>query len=215
MKNTQKPKNDSQYFCAQPESEDRRRTFEIILRGNKVNATTSNGVFSANRLDPGTSVLLDDAPEPAEEGNVLDIGCGWGPICLALAGETKATVWALDVNERALQLAELNAKNNGFDNIRAVTAEQIDDSTQFDTIWSNPPIRIGKEQLHEILLTWLPRLKNGGFAYLVVQKHLGADSLIKWLSERLNEEDIEGNYEVKKYSSSKGYRVIEVAKTDE
>lgn len=207
-----------QYFSAEPSSIDERRTLHVTLRDNDVTVQVSNGVFSASRLDLGTSVLLKHAPELPKSGKFLDIGCGWGPISLAFGLESpEAEVFAIDVNERALELTELNAKNAGLKHIHT---SLVDDALKeennskesntlefnnFDIIWSNPPIRVGKEILHDILLTWIPRLKVGGKAYLVVQKNLGSDSLITWLAENLGE-----SYSVEKYASSKGYRVIEV-----
>ncbi len=197
-----------QYFAADPQSKDVRRRLHVTLRGNEADVEVSNGVFSGNRLDLGTSVLLRQAPEPPEEGSFLDLGCGWGPIALTLGFESpRAEVWALDVNERALELTKRNAEINGVENVRAVLAADIPSDKTFDLIWSNPPIRVGKEALHELLMSWLPRLNDGGAAYLVVQKNLGSDSLIPWLASHLGE-----GYEVGKYASSKGFRVIEVVK---
>lgn len=197
-----------QYFATDPQSKDVRRKLHVTLRGNEADVEVSNGVFSGSRLDLGTSVLLRQAPEPPEEGSFLDLGCGWGPIALTLGFESpKAEIWALDVNERALELTRRNAEINGVGNVRTVLADDIPSDKTFDLIWSNPPIRVGKDVLHELLMTWLPRLNNGGAAYLVVQKNLGSDSLIPWLASHLGD-----GYEVGKYASSKGFRVIEVVK---
>ncbi|MDE5641090.1 MAG: methyltransferase, partial [Bifidobacterium castoris] len=136
----------------------------------------------------------------------LDLGCGWGAISLALALESpRAEVYAVDVNERAIELTERNAGINGCANIHAGTADDVPDGLEFELIWSNPPIRIGKEELHTLLMTWLPRLAPDGHAYLVVQRNLGSDSLMRWLADALGDA-----YTVGKYASSKGYRVIEV-----
>lgn len=219
-----------QYFSANPQSEDIRRTLHITLRGHEVQATVSNGVFSSGRLDLGTSVLLRHAPQPPETGTFLDLGCGWGPIALTLSLESpKASIHAIDINERAVSLTAENASNLGLPNITAHTADNLPESLGFDLIWSNPPIRIGKEALHTLLMTYLHRLNPGGKAYLVVQKNLGADSLITWLSRTLNtpsrngqEESGDGvghptaeqaatsTWSVGKIASSKGFRVIEV-----
>ena len=166
------------------------------------------GITGAGILLLAFAMLLRQAPEPPEEGTFLDLGCGWGPIALALGfASPKADIWALDVNERALELTRRNAELNGMGNIHAATADGIPAETTFDLIWSNPPIRVGKEVLHTLLMTWLPRLNAGGAAYLVVQKNLGSDSLIPWLDTQLGD-----GYEVSKYASSKGFRVIEVMK---
>lgn len=198
-----------QYFSANPNSLDLRRTLQVDLRGKEVSVQVSNGVFSSSKLDLGTAVLLKHAPQPPENGRFFDIGCGWGAISLALGFESpNAQIYAVDVNERALELTNINAKNAGLNNIHTYLVEDAlkeDSSKNIDLIWSNPPIRVGKDVLHNILLTWLPRLKVGGAAYLVVQKNLGSDSLIPWLSKNLGE-----NFSVEKYASSKGYRIIEV-----
>lgn len=209
-KNTKEAKaGGEQYFSANPNSLDLRRTLHVDLRGHEVSVQVSNGVFSSSKLDLGTAVLLKHAPQPPENGRFFDIGCGWGAISLALGFESpNAQIYAVDVNERALELTDINAKNAGLNNIHTYLVEDAlkeDELKDIDLIWSNPPIRVGKDVLHNILLTWLPRLKVGGAAYLVVQKNLGSDSLIPWLSENLGED-----FSVEKYASSKGYRIIEV-----
>lgn len=209
-KNTKEAKTGGeQYFSANPNSLDLRRTLHVDLRGHEVSVQVSNGVFSSSKLDLGTAVLLKHAPQPPENGRFFDIGCGWGAISLALGFESpNAQIYAVDVNERALDLTGINAKNAGLNNIHTYLVEDAlkeDELKDIDLIWSNPPIRVGKDILHNILLTWLPRLKVGGAAYLVVQKNLGSDSLIPWLSENLGED-----FSVEKYASSKGYRIIEV-----
>lgn len=209
-KNTKESKTSGeQYFSTNPNSLDLRRTLQVDLRGHKVSVQVSNGVFSSSKLDLGTAVLLKHAPQPPENGRFFDIGCGWGAISLALGFESpNAQIYAVDVNERALELTNINAKNAGLNNIHTYLVEDAlkeDELKDIDLIWSNPPIRVGKDVLHNILLTWLPRLKVGGAAYLVVQKNLGSDSLIPWLSKNLGED-----FSVEKYASSKGYRIIEV-----
>ena len=209
-KNTKEAKTGGeQYFSANPNSLDLRRTLHVDLRGHEVSVQVSNGVFSSSKLDLGTAVLLKHAPQPPENGRFFDIGCGWGAISLALGFESpNAQIYAVDVNERALELTDINAKNAGLNNIHTYLVEDAlkeDALKDIDLIWSNPPIRVGKDVLHNILLTWLPRLKVGGAAYLVVQKNLGSDSLIPWLSKNLGED-----FSVEKYASSKGYRIIEV-----
>ncbi|WP_317643389.1 class I SAM-dependent methyltransferase [Bombiscardovia apis] len=201
-------RRDEQYFSAQPSSEDRRRQLSVKLAGADRHVEVSNGVFSASRLDLGTSVLLRHAPAPAQSGNILDLGCGWGPIALHVALlSPRAKVWALDINERALELTRSSAMLNGVSNIEAVTAQDLPADLSFDQIWSNPPIRVGKEVLHNLLMTYLPRLSQGGSAYLVVQRNLGSDSLITWLNGQLPQ-----GWEASKYASSKGYRVVEVTR---
>ena len=194
------------YFSAEPDGEDRLRALTVQLVGRSVQVETSGGIFCPDRLDLGTSVLLREVPDPPPTGDLLDLGCGWGPLALSMAMLSPAArVWALDVNARALALTGDNARALELPQVRPVTAAQIPADVTFEAIWSNPPIRIGKDALHDLLMTWLPRLTPAGAAYLVVQKNLGADSLIPWLATALGDD-----YEVSKYHSAKGYRVIEV-----
>ncbi len=197
------------YFTETPSSDAKQRELSLELGGHDVTVTTVAGTFSPTRLDLGTSVLLRHLPPPAP-GDLLDLGCGWGPIALdaALAAkdaEVDVTVWALDVNSRSLEATAANAKRLGLDSIRAVTAEQIPDDLRFTAIRSNPPIRVGKEILHDLLGTWVPRLAPGGRADLVVSKNLGADSLHRWLTQTLG-----GAFSVTRTGSSKGYRVLTI-----
>lgn len=173
------------------------RKIRATIFGNELEFTTARGVFSGTRLDPGTAVLLREI-DPPSEGHVLDLGCGFGPIAVGLAvASPKLTVDAVDVNEKAVQLTNMNAQAHGVaDRVRAAaTAEG-----PFDEIWSNPPIRIGKEALHRLLLTWLPRLKPDGTAWMVVSKNLGGDSLARWLCDQ--------GWPTEKVASAKGFRVL-------
>ncbi len=162
---------------------------------------TDSGVFSGARLDPGTRLLLDTVPAPPQAGNLLDLGCGYGPLALVLAARSPgAEVWAVDVNQRALGLCAANAARAGLGNVHCVTPDQQDLPGQLAAIWSNPPMRIGKQALHSMLTGWLGRLAPGGSAYLVVQRHLGADSLHRWLEE--------AGWPVTRVAARTGYRVL-------
>lgn len=180
----------------------------VRLGGHEVEVTTAAGVFSPEHLDTGTAVLLDTVPEPPAAGQLLDIGCGWGPIALDLARRSPgATVWAVDVNERALDLMRANADQFHMSNIIAAKPEDVPDDARFGAIWANPPIRVGKDALHAILRTWLPRLEPGGEAHLVVAKQLGADSLQRWLAAELGD-----GYDVTRARTDKGFRVLRVVR---
>ncbi|GGG44804.1 16S RNA G1207 methylase RsmC [Kocuria dechangensis] len=193
------------YFSEDPATPELRRPVTVALRGREVVLQTSNGVFSPRGLDKGTSVLLENVPDP-QGGELLDVGCGWGPIALSMAAAAPGSrVTAVDVNERSLRLTRDNAAALGLDNVVALLPGQVPAERRFDTIWSNPPIRIGKQQLHELLLLWLPRLAPGGTAWLVVQKNLGADSLQKWLASALG-----GDCAVSRHSTDRGFRVLRV-----
>mgnify|MGYP000845842542 FL=1 len=201
--------SEQHYFSETPETEFKPRPVQVELAGRKVTVTTANGIFSPSGIDKGTAILLQEAPDPQGE-RMLDIGCGWGPITLTLAMlAPQAQVHAVDVNSRSISLTERNAAALGLSNVTGGTPESVDPELRFDTIWSNPPIRVGKEVLHEILLTWLPRLAPGGDAYLVVQKNLGSDSLQKWMDAQL-EELHPGEFEVSRYTTSKGFRILQV-----
>jgi 16S rRNA (guanine1207-N2)-methyltransferase len=198
----------SHYFDPQPSASGPDRHRRVELLGREVDVRTGSGVFSADRLDPGTQVLLRHAGPVPARGDLLDLGCGWGPITLALAGAApEATVWAVDVNERARELTAANARDNGMANVVVRSPDAVDPDVLFTAIWSNPPIRIGKEALHALLLAWLPRLAPGGRAELVVQRNLGADSLHRWLGEALPT-----GFTVERTASSKGYRVLVVTR---
>jgi 16S rRNA (guanine1207-N2)-methyltransferase len=206
--------SDEHYFSAEPSGPETRRRIPLRLRGRDVEVWTGSGVFSHERVDLGTRVLLREAPHPPVSGNLLDLGCGWGPLALALALDApQAQVWAVDVNTRALSLTSDNAEALGLGRVRACSPDQVPADVEFDVIWSNPPIRIGKEALHALLLQWIPRLASGGSAFLVVQRHLGADSLHGWLDATL-EERFPGGYAVSRLGSAKGYRVLEVRRHD-
>jgi 16S rRNA (guanine1207-N2)-methyltransferase len=198
------------YFTAQPASPAQQRDLSVRLAGREVTVRTAGGIFSPDGVDKGTAVLLREAPAPPASGNLLDLGCGWGPIALTLALRSPAaTVYAVDVNERALELLRSTARSLGLDAVCASQPDGIPAGVEFDVIWSNPPIRVGKAVLHELMLTWLPRLAPGGAAYLVVQKNLGSDSLQRWLGEQLDP----GAYAVSRFASDKGFRVIEVRRS--
>jgi 16S rRNA (guanine1207-N2)-methyltransferase len=192
------------YFTADPASPNERRRVRVRLAGRPVEVEVAPGIFSPGGLDKGTAVLLDEAPAPPATGTFLDLGCGWGPIALTLAlSSPNATVHALDVNERALDLTRRNAAELGLERVTATTADGIPDDVRFDLIWSNPPIRVGKAVLHDLLRTWLSRLAPGGVAYLVVQKNLGSDSLQRWI-------EVELGMPCGRLASSRGFRVLEV-----
>jgi 16S rRNA (guanine1207-N2)-methyltransferase len=193
------------YFTAEPATPEERRAIEVTLDGRRFRLATARGVYSPDRLDPGTAVLLHGAPDPSPTGHLLDIGCGWGPISLTLALRSPdATVWGVDVNRRSLDLARANALTVGLDNTTFCEPDDVPDEVRFTTIWSNPPIHVGKPALHALLERWLPRLADDGVAHLVVQKHLGSDSLQRWINEQ------DWGLTCTRLSSTKAFRILEV-----
>lgn len=196
--------NDSpqHYFSETPLSQTKSKTIEINLAGKQVKLNTQGGVFSPQHLDQGTQTLLTKAPA-VSTGPVLDLGCGWGPIALQAALEApEATVWAIDVNARARALTRDNANRLGLSNVLVGSPDDVPAELEFAEIRSNPPIRVGKAALHDILRRWIPRLAPGGVAYFVVAKHLGAESLMRWLGDEFP------FLEVERYARDKGFHVI-------
>lgn len=194
--------SDEHYFSADPSVAFQRAPVRAEVWGNELDLVSGSGVFAQGRVDIGTAVLFRET-EPPAGGRVLDLGCGYGVIGLAVAvAVPEAVVTAVDVNQRAVLLANENAEALGVtDRYAASTPDEVDPAATYDEIWSNPPIRIGKAALHELLLTWLPRLAPGGRAVLVVGKNLGADSLQRWLGEQ--------GFPAERIASAKGFRVLE------
>ncbi|CUR57873.1 putative methyltransferase small domain protein [metagenome] len=189
------------YFSADPSVPFTRVSFTCEVWGRRLDLVSGSGVYSKGRLDIGTAILLRET-QPPRSGRILDLGCGYGVIGLAIALSGEAVVTGVEVNERAVLLANQNAESLGVaDRFVAGTPDSIDPSQMYDEIWSNPPIRIGKDALHALLLTWLPRLAPGGRAVMVVGKNLGADSLQRWLGDQ--------GYPTTRLASAKGFRVLE------
>jgi 16S rRNA (guanine1207-N2)-methyltransferase len=193
---------DEHYFSADPTVRFKRQPVRAQVWGRELSLTSGSGVFAQGRLDVGTAVLFRETAPPSA-GRFLDLGCGYGVIGLALAVTVPdSTVRAVDVNERAVLLARENAAALGVaDRFDACTPDEVPAGETYDEIWSNPPIRIGKDALHDLLLTWLPRLAADGRAVMVVGKNLGADSLQRWLDDR--------GYPTHRLASAKGFRVLE------
>ncbi|CAN5447319.1 methyltransferase [soil metagenome] len=191
----------SHYFDEEPTTESAPRDVSLLLPDMNLSLRTDRGVFGYNRIDAGTKLLLLKAPPPNATGDLLDLGCGTGAIALAMARRAPAaTVWAIDVNERARDLCRTNAEDNEVDNVRVCDPSGVPAAVRFATIWSNPAIRIGKPALHEMLTRWLGRLTPDGEAALVVHKHLGSDSLQSWLTAQ--------GYPTTRVASSSGYRIL-------
>jgi 16S rRNA (guanine1207-N2)-methyltransferase len=191
------------YFDAEPAAPSRPGSVELVLPDLRATLAVDRGVFAHDRVDAGTLALLRVADRPAAEGDLLDLGCGYGPIACTLARRAPAaTVWAVDVNRRALALTAANSAALACPNVRPVEPDEVPPDVRFAGLWSNPPIRVGKEAVHELLGRWLPRLAPGAPAWLVVHKHLGGDSLAAWLTGE--------GYVVTRRASKQGYRVLEV-----
>ena len=210
------------YFSAEPTAPAHRGEIEFSVAGRNYRLAVASGVFSAARLDPGTAVLLrkaelptaelhprrkTDAKSPSDAGGAfLDLGCGYGPIACVLASEApRAAVWAVDVNSRARELTAENTERLGLaGRVRVAAPDEVPADVTFDEIWSNPPTHVGKAELHVLLEQWLPRLAPDGVAWLVINRHLGGDSLHAWL--------VDGGWEVDRVASQKGFRVLRVTR---
>lgn len=195
------------YFSAAPTSEHHRRVIPVLLPDVQFELSTDAGVFSPDALDRGTKYLLQELPD-LPPGPYLDLGCGYGPIALTLAHRyPTAQVTAVDVNKRALELTRENAQRLEK-SIQVQHVNNLDNEERFGAIVSNPPIRIGKSALHDLLVRHLSMLRQpDGVAYLVVHKHLGADSLSRWLNER--------SFPTEKVGSRKGFRLLRVTSQTE
>ena len=198
-----------QYFDADPSTPSDPASVELVLPDLSATLTTDSGVFAKLRIDAGSKLLLLDGPAPTPgDQHLLDLGAGYGPIAIALAVRNpEATVWAVEINSRARELCTANAAAAGLSNVRVAAPEEVPDDVRFDRLWSNPPIRIGKSALQQLLTRWLDRLADNGSAHLVVQKHLGSDSLHRWLEQ--------SGWSTTRRSSRAGYRLLDVkARTD-
>jgi len=197
-----------QYFASEPAAVHREGTVHVVLPDVHLELTTDSGVFSPRRLDAGTRLLLDTAPPPPAAGDLLDLGAGYGPMALVMAARSPgARVWAVDVNTRALALTSANAERAGLPNVTSALPDDPGLPQSFDLIWCNPPIRIGKQALHELLARWLGRLAAGAPGYLVVQRNLGSDSLQQWLTR--------SGWSAVRVAARSGFRVFEVRRAGE
>lgn len=196
-----RPTGQQHYFTADPSAPSARSEITVALRGVSVTLDTDVGVFATGKLDRGTRILLETVPTPPNSGRILDIGCGYGAIAVTMAAlRRKAQVWAVDINNRALELVRDNSARAGLKNVTACRPEEVPADLGFSLIYSNPPIRVGKSALHGILSQWLPRLTPDGVAYMVVQRNLGSDSLAKWLND--------AGFPTERFTSREGYRVL-------
>ena len=191
------------YYEREPQSASREVGCVFSYRGNRLSFQTDAGVFSKGELDQGTRLLLDALPDLS--GDVLDLGCGWGAIGIAVKKAFPQTnVTMVDVNLRALGLCERNAQANGVevlclesDGMAALSGRQ------FDAVITNPPIRAGKQKVYEMLSGAAAALKKDGSLYLVIRKQQGAESCMRFLQDYFES--------VEKLDRSAGFWVIRAA----
>jgi 16S rRNA (guanine1207-N2)-methyltransferase len=190
------------YFSEHPRVASHPAHVRLTLPDLELDLLTDRGVFAYGQIDRGTQVLLRTAPVPIG-GDLLDLGCGYGAVAVTLAKRCPSCrIWAIDINERALALCAENARSTGADNIQAVQPAEVPENVRFAGVYSNPPIRVGKESLHDLLSKWLDRLQTDGHGYVVIQRALGSDSLAAWLGRR--------GHLVERLRSRGGYRVLDI-----
>lgn len=197
------------YYTNQPNADHKFAAFDFELKGRKLHFVTDSGVFSRNTIDYGSRVLIESfSIDNLPAGALLDVGCGYGPIGLALAATTDRFVEMVDVNERAIDLAQRNAGRNQVENVDIHTSDIYADvkKTSYAAILSNPPIRAGKKVVHAILTDAYPLLVKGGTLTVVIQKKQGAPSAEKKMQA------VFGNCEI--LTKDKGYYILQSTKED-
>lgn len=196
------------YYSQEPTTEHDFEQWSFELKGKNFQFVTDSGVFSRETVDFGSRVLIDtfNWEELPADGKILDVGCGYGPIGLAIAFASQRFVEMVDINSRAVELAQGNANRNGIKQVdihQSNIYEAVHEET-YAAIVSNPPIRAGKKVVHEILTEAYPRLKSGGTLTIVIQKKQGASSAKSKMAETF------GNAEI--VHKEKGYYIIKSIK---
>ncbi len=196
------------YYASQPTAAHDRKTWDTVLRGQSYRFVSDAGVFSKGGVDFGSRTLIEamDIPQDAE---VLDVGCGYGPIGLAAARlAAKGHVTMIDVNSRAVELAKENAAANGVNNITVLESDLFSalDDRKFDVVLTNPPIRAGKATVHAIFEGAYERLRSGGSLWVVIQKKQGAPSAKEKLESLFSR--------VEEVTKDKGYRIYRAVKDE-
>lgn len=190
------------YFSNDENLASKIQKYDVKIKNTDLTLFLDNGVFSKNKLDFGTRLLLETIPLEKIHGDVLDIGCGYGPIGIFLAKVTNSNVDMCDVNKRALHLAHMASRHNKLENVNIFESncyEDIPDDKKYDVIITNPPIRAGKKVVYEIVMNAKNHLKEKGKLYIVVRKEQGAKSMIS---------DLGKIYNVSILEKSKGFFVI-------
>ena len=190
----------SYYFDKDTDVTSKEITTRAEIGSNLYTFKTDNNVFSKRGLDFGTRTLLETIDVNSISGDVLDFGCGYGPIGIYIASKTDSNVDMVDINERALGLARVNANINGV-NVNIFESDIYSNvAKKYDYIITNPPIRVGKKILYEILIGAKEHLNNDGHLIFVINKDQGGKSTMK---------DLEKHYEVKLLNKNKGFLIID------
>ncbi|KFF56668.1 class I SAM-dependent methyltransferase [Bacillus stercoris] len=196
------------YYSEKPSVKSNKQTWSFRLRNKDFTFTSDSGVFSKKEVDFGSRLLIDSFEEPEVEGSILDVGCGYGPIGLSLASDFEdRTIHMIDVNERAVELSNENAEQNGITNVKIYQSDlfsNVDSAQTFASILTNPPIRAGKKVVHAIFEKSAEHLKASGELWIVIQKKQGAPSAIEKLEELFDEVSV--------VQKKKGYYIIKAKK---
>lgn len=194
------------YYTQKPTTGRDQRVIEATLRGKKLKLMTDAGVFSKNEVDFGSQLLIETMELP-RHAQVLDVGCGYGPIGLSAAiAAPEGQVTMVDINERAIELARINAQTNGVSNVTILQSDALAavKDRRFDIVLTNPPIRAGKETVHRIFAEAAEVLVDGGSLWIVIQKKQGAPSAFAKLQQLFSQ--------VEEVAKSKGYRIFKATK---
>jgi 16S rRNA (guanine1207-N2)-methyltransferase len=189
------------YYSSRPAAASDPKSLQVALRGRTFTFVTDAGVFSKGGIDFGSRLLIETM-DIAEQDEVLDVGCGYGPIGLAAATiASRGRVTMVDINERAVELARANASRNGITNVEIVRGDLFEPlgGRTFTKILSNPPIRAGKAVVHRLFEQAYDHLAEGGQLWIVIQKKQGAPSALAKLESLYAS--------VREADKDKGYRI--------
>ncbi|WP_078551160.1 class I SAM-dependent methyltransferase [Bacillus alkalicellulosilyticus] len=196
------------YYSENPSVESKPKQITFELRGKQLSFVSDSGVFSKKEIDFGTQLLLESFEFPTSgEGALIDVGCGYGPIGITLAKEDKSRkVYMVDINERALELSRKNAEKNGAANVVVRKSRLFDNvnTQKFSAVITNPPIRAGKQVVHELFEQAFEQLETNGELWVVIQKKQGAPSAIEKIKSLFQECEV--------VSKKKGYYIIRAKK---
>ncbi|HHT55822.1 MAG TPA: class I SAM-dependent methyltransferase [Acholeplasma sp.] len=196
----------SHYFTNDNDNDLKGKTFNIRIKNNNYTFQTSSGVFSKDYLDFGSKILIESVIIEENDAEILDLGCGYGPVGIVFAKENPIkNIMMIDINNKAVELAKINAKLNSVSNVKIINNDLLNNINKtFDVIITNPPIRAGKKTVFDLYEQSYNSLNNKGKLYVVIQKKQGAPSTFDKLTEMFGKVEV-----VRKV---KGYWIIKANK---